>query len=51
MKYAFVTFSILAIWISLVVVIVSLNYNDVLLPIIGLILTVILFEIGFGGKK
>ena len=51
MKYAFVTISILAIWISIVSIVIVLDYKDIVLPIIGLVLTLILFEIGFGGKK
>ena len=51
MKYAFVTVSILAIWLSIVGIIVVLDYQHFVLPIIGLAMTVILFEIGFGGKK
>jgi len=51
MKYIFVTLSILAIWISIVVMVLSLNYQGIILPIVGLIMTVILFEIGFGGRK
>ena len=51
MKYAFVLLSIVAIWLAIILIIVSLNYQDILLPIVGIIMTVVLFQIGIGGKK
>lgn len=51
MKYAFVTISILAIWLSIVGIVLVLDYKGILLPIVGLVMTIVLFEIGFGGKK
>jgi len=51
MKYAFVTLSILAIWISVILIVVFLNYEGTLLPILALFMTVALFLIGFGSKK
>lgn len=51
MKYAFVTLSILAIWVSIISIVVLLNYQNILLPCVGLAMTTLLFEIGFGGKK
>lgn len=51
MKYAFVTISIAAIWISIVLTVATLNYKDLLLPLTGLALTLVLFFLGFGGKN
>lgn len=51
MKYAFVTLSILAIWVAIIVIILSLNYEGIILPLLGLVMSLFLFEIGFGGKK
>lgn len=51
MKYAFVTIGILAIWISIISIVIFLDYNEILLPLIGLFMTVIMFFIGFGGNK
>jgi hypothetical protein len=51
MKYAFVTISIIAIWIATIIVVYFLEYQGIFLPIIALIMTVILFIIGFAGKK
>ncbi len=50
MKYAFVTLSIISIWIATIMIVVFLDYDKIVLPIIALIMTSILFEIGFGGK-
>lgn len=51
MKYLFVALSILAIWISVILIVVCLNYEGIALPIIALIMSVILFEIGFRSGK
>lgn len=51
MRYAFVSLSIIAIWIAVVMMVIFLNYEGIVLPIIALVMTVILFAIGFGGKK
>ncbi len=51
MRYAFVTLSIVAIWISITILSFILNYNGLILPILALALTIIIFEIGIGGKK
>ncbi|MDE5539738.1 MAG: hypothetical protein K2J20_04555 [Bacilli bacterium] len=51
MKYLFVSLSILAIWISLILIVIFLNYNGLTLPLIALIMTTILFEIGFRSNK
>lgn len=51
MKYLFVTLGILAMWISVLLIVIALGYDKITLPIIALVMTVILFFIGFGGKK
>ena len=51
MRYAFVSLSILAIWIAIVLLVVFLDLNTLMLPLVALIMTITLFEIGFGGKK
>lgn len=51
MRYAFVALSIIAIWVSITVLSFVLDYNGVILPILALALTVIIFEIGIGGKR
>lgn len=49
-KYGFVSISIAFLWIALIILVKALNYTGLFLPIVGLILTVVLFEIGFGDK-
>lgn len=51
MKYAFVTLSIIVIWMAIVGIILILDYQSFWLPLVGFVLTIILFEIGFGSKK
>lgn len=51
MRYAFVTLSIVAIWVSITILTYMLNYNGLVLPILALSLTIIIFEIGIGGKR
>lgn len=51
MRYAFVSISIIAIWIAIILIITSSNYKGNTLTIIALTMTVVLYEIGFGGKK
>lgn len=51
MRYAFVTLSIVAIWASITILTYMLNYNGLVLPILALVLTIIIFEIGIGGKR
>jgi hypothetical protein len=51
MKYAFVTISIIAIWIAVFLMVIFLKQKDIMLPLVALIMTVILFAIGFGGKN
>lgn len=51
MKYAFVSISIIAIWFALILIVVSLEQDGLMLPLVALGMTVVLFWIGFGGKK
>ncbi|MDE5629986.1 MAG: hypothetical protein K2I70_00150 [Bacilli bacterium] len=51
MRYAFVSLSIIAIWISILVLIIVTDYPSIVLPVIALVLTVIIFEIGVCSKK
>ncbi|MFA5602933.1 MAG: hypothetical protein WDA21_04340 [Bacilli bacterium] len=51
MKYAFVSVSIIAIWIAVILMVIFLNQRSIMLPLVALTMTVILFTIGFGGKK
>jgi len=51
MRYAFVSLSIIAIWISMLILIIATDYSGIILPIIALILTIIIFEIGVCSRK
>jgi hypothetical protein len=51
MKYAFVTLSILAVWVATVLIVWALNMKGVFLPLTALVMTVALFVIGFVKKK
>ena len=51
MRYAFVSLSVLAIWIAIVLLVVFLKLETLMLPLVALVMTIILFEIGFGGNK
>lgn len=50
MKYAFVSISIIAMWFAIILMVIFMNYNGVMLPLVALFMTIIMFEIGFGGK-
>ncbi len=50
MRYAFVTLSIIAIWVSITILTYILDYTGLVLPILALVLTIIIFEIGIGGN-
>jgi len=50
MKYAFVTLSIISIWIATIIIVIFLDYDKIILPLIALFMTSVLFEIGFGDK-
>jgi hypothetical protein len=51
MKYAFVSLSVLAVWMAIILVIYFLKYEGVLLPLLAIFMTVALFIIGFVRKK
>ena len=51
MRYAFVSISIIAIWIALILIVIGLEQDGVLLPLVALAMTLVLFHIGFGGKR
>lgn len=50
MRYAFVALTIVAIWTSITILSFVLDYSGIMLPILALVLTIIIFEIGIGGK-
>ena len=51
MKYAFVTFAIVAIWVATIMIIGFMEIGGVFLPLVALGMSVILFLIGFLRKK
>jgi hypothetical protein len=51
MKYAFVTLSIVAVWVATITVVYFLDSKSVFLPLVALAMTVALFLIGFVRKK
>lgn len=51
MKYAFVILAILAIWLGTILLAIFNSAVGMFLPIFAIILTVILFVIGFGKKQ
>ncbi len=51
MKYAFVILAILAIWLGTILLTIFNSAVGMFLPIFAIILTVILFVIGFGKKQ
>ena len=51
MKYAFVSISIAAIWLAVVLIVALLKLEGIMLPMLALVMTVVLFVIGFGDKK
>jgi hypothetical protein len=51
MRYAFVTISILAIWIAIIIIVYALQQEGYFLPIVALVMTVVLFLFGFVRKK
>lgn len=51
MKYAFVSTSIIVIWIAIISIVYSLEQSGIFLPLTALFMTIALFYIGFGGKK
>lgn len=51
MKYAFVTLAILAIWIGVILLAIFNAGVGMFLPIFAMVMTMILFVIGFGKKQ
>lgn len=51
MKYAFVVVAILAVWVGTILLAVCNPGIGMFLPIFAMVMTVILFLIGFGKKK
>jgi hypothetical protein len=51
MKYAFVVLAILAIWLGTILLAIFSSGVGVFLPIFSMVMTVILFIIGFGKKQ
>ena len=50
MKYAFVSLAILAVWIGVILIVGALNNDHLLLPVTALVMTFVLFFIGFRKK-
>lgn len=51
MKYAFVSVSVVAIWLATILMVYFLDYEGIFLPLLALAMTVVLFVIGFVRKK
>lgn len=51
MKYAFVVLAILAVWLGTILLAVVNSEIGLFLPIFSMVLTVLLFMIGFGKKS
>lgn len=51
MKYAFMTLAILAVWLGVVLLAVFNGGVGIFLPIFAIVMTVLLFIIGFGKKQ
>lgn len=51
MKYAFVVLAILAIWIGMILLALCNPEIGIFLPIFAIIMTAVLFMIGFGKKR
>lgn len=51
MKYAFVVLSIFAIWVGIILLAVFNPGIGIFLPVLGIVLTTVLFLIGFGKKS
>ena len=51
MKYAFVVLAILAVWLGMILLAFCNPEVGIFLPIFAIILTVVLFLIGFGKKR
>lgn len=51
MRYAFVTLSILVIWIAVITLALWTTVSTIFLILLALIMTVVLFFIGFGRRQ
>lgn len=51
MKYAFMTLAILAVWLGMILLAIFNPHIGIFLPIMAIILTLVLFVIGFGKKQ
>ena len=51
MKYMFVTIAIFAVWVGVILLAITNPSTGIFLPIFAMVMTVILFLIGFGKKK
>jgi hypothetical protein len=51
MKYAFVSITILFIWIATIMIVYFLKTDSVMFPILALIMSISLFMMGFKNKK
>lgn len=51
MRYAFMTLAILAVWVGTILLAIWNQYLGIFLPLFAIILTVVLFIIGFRAKK
>lgn len=51
MKYAFVVVAIFAVWLGVVLLALINSKVGIFLPIFAMVLSVVLFLIGFGKKK
>jgi len=51
MKYLFVIVAIFAVWVGVILLAVCNSGTGVFLPVFAMVMTVILFLIGFGKKK
>jgi len=50
MKYAFVSLTILAVWVGTIIIVGVLEERSLLLPVTALVMTLVLFYLGFVRK-
>lgn len=51
MKYMFVVIAILAVWVGVILLAIANSSIGIFLPIFAMVMTLVLFLIGFGKKK
>lgn len=51
MKYAFVVLAILAVWVGMILLALGNPGVGIFLPIFAIVITVVMFLIGFGKKR